>query len=138
MIEKTKPFILYAGLLFFIGLALGYNSAPTKQVPVEVIKEVEKTKTSKDVITITKETRTKDGTTIIDTITKDRSIIESERKTDKTVGKSKYIVEARIESKIDLKPIYDFALHKRVTDNILIGGSFNTDKQVGVTIMYEF
>lgn len=138
MIEKPKPFILYTGLVVLIGIACGYKLSKVTQVPVEVIKEVEKVQVKRDVITITKETRTKDGTTIIDTITKDKSIIDSERQTDRTIGKSKYIAELRLESKTDLKPIYDFALHRRVSDNILIGGSFNTDKQVGVTILYEF
>ena len=51
MIQKPKPFILYSGLLILIGIAIGYNLLHPKEVPVQVIKEVEKVQTKKDVIT---------------------------------------------------------------------------------------
>jgi hypothetical protein len=154
--NRNKLIILIA--LIGLGFGAGYFTKPSRvdiqykdrEVIREVIKEV--VKENKNVITIIKETKNKDGSSTIDTIIEDKSQIDSSKVSDKEVVKE--ITSSKVTTNeigltvqalaiVDLNNVsgnreYGIYVKKRVFSNISVGAMATTDKKVGIAIGLDF
>lgn len=131
-------------LLLMLGYGIGrYIQPPEVKTKIqEVVKEVEVVK--KDVITVVKEVIRPDGTVEKETRTEDKSSstssVQKDKKESKTVEiRSKYNLDFGVGYNLeDYKQIYMLNVQKRVIGNVFIGGFYQTNKTVGLSIGMEF
>jgi hypothetical protein len=154
--NRNKLIILIA--LIGLGFGAGYFAKPSRvdiqykdrEVIKEVIKEV--VKENKNIITIIKETKNKDGSSTIDTTIEDKSQIDSSKISDKEVVKE--ITSSKITTNeigltvqalaiVDLNNVsgnreYGIYVKKRVFSNVSVGAMATTDKKVGIAVGLDF
>jgi len=118
-----------------VAAGLGYGLGRYLTPPKIQTKEVQTIK--RDVVVVEKKIIQKDGTTIVETITTDKSKTETSKST-KTDSRSNYLITAGANLRGDrTEPIYDLSIQKRFIGPVFIGGRMNTLSELSVNLTIE-
>lgn len=122
-----------------LGYSLGRYVQPAQEV--EKIVEVEKEVIKKDIVTVVKVIKNKDGTEEVITTTTDKS--QENRIANRTSEVSKNIkldwhVTASAKDLFKEKHIYELQVERRVLGPLFIAASYNTNNSIGVGVGIEF
>lgn len=137
----TKRNIAIAGaVLLCLGYGIGRYVQPPKEVTHTEVEEREVIR--KDVTTIVREVTRPDGTKEIVTEIVDKTKEKKESRQETTISKP---VEKQWHAAVGLERelssttnIYSVTVERRVFLDAYVGLRVNTEKQVGITVGYEF
>jgi len=132
-----RVYIGIAVVCLLLGAALEFKLNPPKTVTNTVTQEVTKT----DVVTVVKEIKKPDGTVETDTTTTDKTIVDTDTKTQTTVLQSKqWTVYLQIVPHTQdwTRPNYEIGAYKKWLGDLSVGGSYRTDGTVGLGLLYSF
>jgi hypothetical protein len=137
---KNKYIAIGAVVLLVLGYSIGRYITPPTEITKTEIEEREVIK--RDIVTVVKEVTRPDGTKETITETTDKS----KEKRDKTVEslvsipkEKQWHISAGVErAKLDSVDIYSLTVERRIFLGGYAGVRVNTDKQIGLTIGYEF
>lgn len=134
-------------LLVVAGLGYGFGRymqpAKIQIKKEEVIKEVEVVK--KDVVVVEKITTNKDGTTVVERRTEDKSTERSS--TDTRTKESTLVINVkpqwRVQGMVGYRgqldrPMYGAGIERRILGPVFVGAWGNTEKQFGLSAGFEF
>lgn len=125
-------------------LALGAYIGRATVVPAEQtsIEQTDKEQIKKDIKTVTKETRNKDGSVVIETVVVDKS---KEKKSTVTVfeqtklEKTDWFLQVTADSvRLVESPVYGLSVNRRVLGPLYLGISAKTDRTVGASVGIEW
>lgn len=144
--KNLWKYILGAMLLLALGYGIGRHVQPARvEIKREVqLKEVEVIK--KDVVIVEKEIVRPDGTIEKERTEIDKSKYESEKNFSEK--ESTLIVGSKPQWKVQAStnfknnnvagPLYGLGVERRIIGPIFVGGFVNADKQVGLSLSWEF
>lgn len=130
-----KYAILAIAFIVAIVVAFGYG----RSTAPENIKEVEIVKEKTDVVYVTKEIKRPDGTIEKETRKETKKEISKENSTVIENKKSQYDIDALYGVAInEQQSFYGLSIQKRIAGNIKAGVFATSNKQVGVSVGFEF
>lgn len=121
-----------------IGGAIAYKLLPAKIEVKTEIKEHEVTQNH--IVTVTHEVTKPDGTKEIITTTTDNSVEHKDKQIEiqKSSPKDWFLTAGVARESLTSDNIYQISVNRRILGPLYIGGSFNTEKQLGLNLGMEF
>lgn len=131
-----KKAIVSSLFLILVGVGIGRYLLPNNVVTDEAKSE----RTDKEVVKTVHEVTRPDGTKEKYTETKEttKKQLDSDKRVEITVSKPNYMASVMVGKNIHLETTYAIKVDRRVLGNIFAGAYVSTNKDIGVSVGYEF
>ncbi len=134
--HTMKNILITSAIALLVGFGLGSQIFPSIK---EKIVEIEKEVIVKDIVTVTKVITKHDGTKEEVTTTTDKTKENKQTTNTKTVSKPDWHTSINAKRKIDNPElVYGIQVERRILGEVFVGGSVNTQKEVGLSVGVSF